>query len=79
MVAHIDDVSVGAVVVMRDPHAGACSHDRLQGRDDSTGGNLDFNRFILPIVNVGLPVRDDQHFVAGQMVVEKGLEGRRLP
>ena len=42
-------------------------------------GTWTSNRIVLPIVNVRLAIRDNQHLVSGQMVVENGLERDGLP
>ena len=63
MAARIDDLAVGRAAAMRDPHAGAGTHNRFQSCDDPAGRHLDFDMLPLPIVEIRLTVRGNQHFI----------------
>ena len=79
MVAAIHYVTVGRTVAVGDPHPRAGPHHRFQRGHEPAGRHLHLNLLSSSIVNIGLPVGDDQDFVTGQMLVQNGLEAGRAP
>jgi hypothetical protein len=75
----VDHLAVGAAAAMRDPGARAGAHDRLQRGDEAARRPLHLDAVAAADMDVGLAVGDDQHVLAGELAVQDGAQGFRLP
>ena len=56
VIALIDRLPIGRTAAMGDPRAAARAHDRFEGRHKAARGNLERDRAVVTIVDVGLAV-----------------------
>src|SRR5438093_999451 len=70
MIVAVHDLMVRIATAMRDPGPGAGAHDRLQCRDEAARGTPHLEQGSAPHVDVGLAVRDDDHFLAAELTVQ---------
>ena len=75
----VDDLAVGAAAAVRDPDARAGAHHRLDRRHQSAGGSPDDDAVRAVLVDVGLPVRDDDDLVALQLRAQQRAQPLRIP
>ena len=74
MVLSVYDVSVCISVSVGNPNARAGAHHWLQGSHHTAGRDLDFDFLVFPIVDIRLPVGDDEYLVSGKVIPENRLE-----
>ena len=78
-VVPVDDRPVGAAAAVRDPGARAGAHHRLDRRHQPAGGPPDHDAARTVLVDVGLPVRDDDDLVALQLGSQERAQPFRIP
>ena len=64
---------------MRDPRTGARAHDWLERRHDAARGPPDIDGRTAPHVDVRLPIRYDDHFLAPQLAMQNLPQRVRCP
>ena len=80
VIVAIQCLTVGASAAVRDPNAGAGTHDGFEHRNESTRWMLDFDSAVAgAIVNIWLPVCEDDHLLSMQVPVESLLNAFRCP
>jgi len=75
----VHDVAIGGAAPVRDPGAGAGAHDRLDGRDQTTGGALDDDPVAGAYVNERLAIRHHDHVVPLQLAIQDPAQRVRRP
>ena len=71
MALPIDDLPIGGAAAMGDPDTGTGAHHRLQSGDDPAGRHLHLDLLVLPVVDIGFPVGDDQELLPRELLPEK--------
>ena len=75
----VDDFTISRTAPVRDPRARTGAHDRLEGRDESARRTLDHDGVVLPNMDVGLAVGNDDHILTAKLPIENSSQGVGRP